>query len=231
MSVGEAPICIALDRATTADNLALIAALGGQVGWYKVGLRQFYADADPVIDAVRASGARLFLDLKLHDIPATVAGAVASLSRYRPDLLTIHASGGSEMIAAAVEAAGAQTRILAVTVLTSLSSEDAAALGWAGAPSAMVARWADVAMAAGAHGLVCSGHEVGALRSSLGGAPWLVTPGIRPAGGERGDQKRVTTPAAALAAGASLLVVGRPIHGAADPAAAYAALAEGCERA
>lgn len=229
MSAVTTPICVALDRASTEENLALIATLGQRVGWYKVGMRQFYAGGDTVIAAVRAAGARLFLDLKLHDIPATVGGAMASLAPYAPELMTVHASGGREMIAAAVAAAGSQTRILAVTVLTSLSEADASALGWQGSPADVVARWARLATDAGAHGLVCSGHEAARLRAGLGTTPWLVTPGIRPPGGEAGDQKRVMTPQAALAAGANLLVVGRPIHGASDPVAAFEALAAACE--
>lgn len=224
-------VIVALDRATPEANLELVRALAGRARWFKVGMRLFYAGGDAVIAAIRETGAQLFLDLKLHDIPATVAGAMQSLAPIAPELLTIHASGGEAMVRAAREAAPASTKLLAVTVLTSLADDDAASLGWKDGTAATVSRWARLAVDAGAHGLVCSGHEAGALRVELGPEPLLVTPGIRPAGAAVGDQQRVMTPSRALDAGASLLVIGRPIHAAQDPVAAFDAIVEECARA
>ncbi len=221
-------VIVALDRATPEANLALVEQLAGRARWFKVGMRLFYAGGRAVIDAIRAADAKLFLDLKLHDIPATVGGAMGSLAPFEPELLTIHASGGAAMVAAAREAAPATTRLLAVTVLTSLGEQDVEALGWAGGTARTVERWARLAVDAGADGLVCSGHEAGRLRAALGGEPLLVTPGIRPAGAAAGDQQRVMTPARALGAGSSLLVIGRPIHAAPDPVAAFDAIADEC---
>ncbi len=226
-------IIVALDGASTAQNLATIAALRGRARWYKVGMRQFYAGAQPVLEAIRESGARLFLDLKLHDIPNTVATAIESLAPIAPDLLTIHASGGTAMVRAAramVDDRGLPTRLLAVTVLTSLSSGELAEIGLPEGPETTALRWGAMSVAAGAHGLVCSGHEASALRAALvqGGTPnpLLVTPGIRLPSDAAGDQQRIMTPAAAVEAGASHLVIGRPIIAAADPARAFdAALA------
>jgi orotidine-5'-phosphate decarboxylase len=173
----------------------------------------------------------LFLDLKLHDIPNTVAAAVRALAPVRPSMLTIHAAGGAAMIAAARAAvedsfpADDRPILLAVTVLTSLDAEALHATGIAGGPRQQVMRLGRMAMQAGAHGLVCSPHEISALRDSLGDEPCLVVPGVRPAGAEPGDQKRVMTPAEARTAGADWIVVGRPITRATDPAAAAAAIA------
>jgi len=221
---GADRVIVALDRPTTDENLALIDALDGHARWFKVGMRQFYAGGEPVLERIEQAGAQLFLDLKLHDIPKTVEGAARSLARFSPALTTVHASGGAAMIRAAVEAfgsLGATTRVLAVTVLTSLDADDLAALGVAGTARDVARRWAAAAVDAGAHGLVCSGHEAAALRAAVPGA-LLVTPGIRLAGDAVGDQKRVMTPRRALEAGATHLVVGRPIHAADDPAAAFA---------
>ena len=164
----------------------------------------------------------LFLDLKLHDIPNTVAKAVQSAVALRPALLTIHAAGGADMIAAARGAAG-DTKIIAVTVLTSMDAADLAATGVGAAPDAQVRRLAALARAAGADGIVCSPQEVAAAKADWPGGVFVV-PGVRPGGSDMGDQKRAATPAQALAAGASALVIGRPISGAADPAAAAAAI-------
>ena len=229
-TVGRERICVALDRATARDNISLIGALGARAAWYKVGMRQYYSPgADYVLAAVKESGARLFLDLKLHDIPKTVRDAAAALEPVEPDLLTVHASGGSAMVAAAADAlADVGTGILGVTVLTSLDASDIAGLwGLEGADvQTIVAGMAARTIAAGARGVVCSAHEVVALRRELGPKPLLVTPGIRPAGQAAGDQKRVMTPGQAIAAGSSLLVVGRPIHAADDPVAAFEAIAD-----
>jgi orotidine-5'-phosphate decarboxylase len=158
----------------------------------------------------------LFLDLKLHDIPNTVAKAVAALAPLRPAVLTVHAAGGSSMLEAAKAAAHPDTRIVAVTVLTSLDAEDLAAAGVGGSSGQQVSRLAALARQSGMDGIVCSGSEVAAARQAWPEA-FLVVPGIRPAGGDPADQKRVVTPAQAVADGASILVIGRPITGAADP--------------
>ena len=196
-------------------------------GLVKLGLEFFLANGP---DGVRAvSEAPVFLDLKLHDIPNTVAGAVRAVLPLAPRMLTLHASGGAAMLAAArqaAEAAGsARPLLLAVTVLTSLDAAALSDTGVAGGARQQAMRLGRLAMAAGADGLVCSAHEISALRDALGEAPVLVVPGIRPAGAATDDQARTMTPREAAAAGADWLVVGRPITQAADPAAAAAAIA------
>jgi orotidine-5'-phosphate decarboxylase len=196
----------------------------------KLGLEFTYARG---LDAVRqvAGGRRLFLDLKLHDIPNTVASAIGSLAATRPSMLTIHAMGGAAMIAAARGAVDlafppeARPILLAVTVLTSMDADALHGIGIADGPRRQVLRLGALAMESGADGLVCSPHEIAPLRDRLGERPVLVVPGIRPAGAAMGDQKRVMTPAEASRAGADWIVVGRPITTAADPAAAAAAVA------
>lgn len=203
------------------------------VGFAKVGLSLFVEHGPAAVEAFRALGAKVFLDLKLHDIPNTVELAAAHAGELGVALLTVHAQGGARMLAAAVEGARsgaarrglAPPRILAVTVLTSLGDADLAQLGVTGTAAEQAVRLARVAIAAGADGLVCSAREVALLRSELGPAPFLCTPGIRPAGAAAGDQARVETPKAALIAGANLLVVGRPIYGAPDPEKAAASIA------
>ncbi|WP_135466743.1 orotidine-5'-phosphate decarboxylase [Crenalkalicoccus roseus] len=225
-----ARIVAALDTADLSRAERLAEALAPRCGLLKVGLELFGA-AGP--EAVRRIGARapVFLDLKLHDIPNTVAGAVRALSPLGPAMLTLHAAGGAAMLEAAREAAeragGRRPALLAVTVLTSLDSAALAATGVADAPVAQVLRLARLALAAGADGLVCSPREVAPLRAEFGPAPFLVVPGVRPAGSAAGDQARTATPAEALAAGADWIVLGRPVTGAADPAAAAAAIAAG----
>jgi orotidine-5'-phosphate decarboxylase len=171
----------------------------------------------------------LFLDLKLHDIPSTVAGGMRSLLRLRPRFVTVHAAGGSDMVRAAVEAAGAQgtTEIAAVTVLTSLSDLDLSLVGLAGPTAQAARRLAALAVGAGAQALVCSPAEVGALRREVGEGVTLITPGVRPEGSARCDQARTATPRQALAAGSDLIVVGRPVTSAPDPEIAAAALVAG----
>jgi orotidine-5'-phosphate decarboxylase len=179
-----------------------------------------------------ATRAPVFLDLKLHDIPNTVAGAVRALAPLGPAMLTLHAAGGPAMVAAAREAAeasaggGVRPALLAVTVLTSLDAASLAATGVAGGTVQQVLRLARLALEAGADGLVCSPQEVARIRDAFGAAPLLVVPGVRPAGHATGDQARTATPAEAVAAGADWIVVGRPITGAADPIAAARAIAE-----
>jgi orotidine-5'-phosphate decarboxylase len=195
-------------------------------GLLKLGLEFFTAHGPAGVRAVR--GRPIFLDLKLHDIPNTVAGSVRSLLPLAPAMITVHAAGGRAMIEAARQALGAapgRPLLLAVTVLTSLDDKALAETGVANPPSQQVLNLARLALAAGADGLVCSPHEVRMLRDSRGAGPTLVVPGIRPAGSAADDQARVMTPQQALAAGADWIVVGRPITGAADPAAAAAAIA------
>ncbi|WP_424812832.1 orotidine-5'-phosphate decarboxylase [Roseococcus sp. YIM B11640] len=223
----EGRLIVAIDTPTLARAEALAAQVGPFAGLLKLGLELFCAEGPPALGVLKAR-APVFLDVKLHDIPNTVAGAVGSLLARRPDMLTIHAGGGPAMVAAArkaAEAAGpARPMILAVTVLTSM---DEAALRATGVPDAaekQVLRLARMAMESGADGLVCSPREVAAIRAGLGDAPGLVVPGIRPAGSAADDQSRTATPAEAVAAGADWIVVGRPITGAADPAGAARAI-------
>jgi orotidine-5'-phosphate decarboxylase len=228
--VGRAPIAVALDAPDRATALGWAAAVGPHVAVLKVGLETYLRDGAPVVAAVReaAPGCGLFLDLKLHDIPNTVAGAARSVAPLAPRFLTVHASGGPAMIAAAAEALP-DTAITAVTVLTSLSEDDLEAIGLRGPAQVAVVRLATMAVAAGARALVCSPQEVAAVRAALDDATiTLITPGVRPAAGAGaalGDQARVATPERALADGADLLVIGRPITGAADPGAAAASIA------
>jgi orotidine-5'-phosphate decarboxylase len=223
---GRAPIAVALDAPDLATAVAWAAAVGPSVSTVKVGLEAYLRDGAEAVRAVRAAapGCALFLDLKLHDIPNTVAGAAHAVAALEPDFLTVHASGGSAMIRAAADALPG-TRITGVTVLTSLSGADLEAIGLRGPAPDAVRRLAALAVAAGARALVCSPLEVAAVRAEVGDAAVLITPGVRPAGAAVGDQARVATPEQALADGADLLVVGRPITAAPDPAAAAQALA------
>jgi orotidine-5'-phosphate decarboxylase len=221
-------LCVALDTPDPARAEVWAHAVAPHAALLKVGLELFSAAG---ADSVRAAAAHrpVFLDLKLHDIPNTVAGAVRSLVPLRPAWLTIHAAGGPAMIAAAREAAErageGRVRLLAVTVLTSLDAATLAETGVAGGPVQQVLRLARLAMAAGADGLVCSPREVAPLRDALGEAPVLVVPGVRPAGSAADDQARTATPEEMAEAGADFVVVGRPITKAADPGAAAAAVA------
>jgi orotidine-5'-phosphate decarboxylase len=215
-------LIVALDLPDAGLALSLGQAVAPHAGLVKLGLELFCAQG-PAMLARLAAHRPVFLDLKLHDIPNTVAGAVRSLAPLGAAMLTLHAGGGPAMIAAAREAAeGLPERpiLLAVTVLTSMDAEALGATGVAGGPAQQVLRLARMAMAAGADGLVCSPREVSLLRDALGGEPLLVVPGIRPAGSAAGDQARVATPLQAVADGADWIVVGRPITGAADPAVA-----------
>ncbi len=231
-------LIVALDTDRRADALALVHALQPAVRTFKIGLQLFTAHGPDIVREVAATGADIFLDLKFHDIPNTVAGAVYSTAGLPGvSLLTLHGSGGRRMMEAAVAArdqvrAGTAgdtpaPRLLGVTVLTSMGGQDLEEVGVTAPPAEQVERLAGLARHAALDGLVCSPLEVGALRALLGPDPLLVTPGIRPAGAETGDQRRVATPAAALAAGASHLVVGRPITAAPSPLdAARSILAE-----
>ena len=221
-----AGLIAALDTAEAAQAQAWAEALAPHCGMLKLGL-EFVLAQGPL--GIRAITARpVFLDLKLHDIPNTVAGAVRAVLPLRPRMLTLHAGGGSAMIEAARRAADTVEHppaLLAVTVLTSLDSSALHATGVAGGPRQQVLRLARLALSAGANGLVCSAHEVSMLRDALGAGPMLVVPGVRPLGVAADDQARTMTPREAVDAGADWIVVGRPITGSADPAAAAAAIA------
>jgi orotidine-5'-phosphate decarboxylase len=222
-----APIAVALDTADLETAVLWAAAAGPHVSTVKVGLELFLRHGhDAVVKTREASGGRaVFLDLKLHDIPHTVAGAARAVAELGPTYLTVHASGGPEMVRAAVDALPA-TQVVGVTVLTSLTAEQLAAVGFTGSPRDAVRRLAVLAVEGGARALVCSPLEVADVRREVGTDIRLITPGVRPAGGATGDQARVATPQQALDDGADLLVVGRPITGATDVAAAARDLAE-----
>lgn len=226
-----APVAVALD-APDLDTAARWAALvTPHVSTVKIGLELYLRYGPDIVATVRgASGVEVFLDLKLHDIPATVAGATRAVSRLRPEILTVHASAGADMVRAAVEAAPG-TCVAAVTVLTSLSDGDLAQMGIPGPVDDVVRRLSALAVSAGARGLVCSPHEVSAVRAEVGPDVKLITPGVRPAGSDSHDQARVATPEEAIRAGADLLVIGRPITRAPDPGAAAAAVAASLRRA
>jgi len=230
-------LIVALDFASAAAAMETVNELQGTCRWFKVGLELYCAAGNSVVEHLRARGFEVFLDLKLHDIPNTVAAAVRTLGRSGASLLSVHAAGGERMLRAAVEAASAPDapRLLAVTVLTSMDAAQLSAVGVGDAANggslveAQVLRLARLAKTAGIDRLVCGAAEVDAVRQAMGlgpngEGPLLVVPGIRPAGAEAGDQRRVATPAQAIADGASMLVVGRPITQAADPAKAAAGI-------
>ena len=225
MTKDRAPIAVALDAPDVETAARWAQAVTPHVAVVKIGLELFCRTGPSVVATVRGgSGVELFLDLKLHDIPNTVAGAARGVARLLPRYLTVHASGGADMVRAAVEAAPDVT-IAAVTVLTSLDGRTLDAVGLAGPPLDAVRRLALLAVGAGAGALVCSPMEVAAVRAEVGPAIVLITPGVRPLGADSQDQARVATPQQALADGADLLVIGRPITGAHDPGAAAAAIA------
>jgi orotidine-5'-phosphate decarboxylase len=221
-------LAVALDLPDAQQALDLVDRLSGTCQWFKVGMELYYAAGNPFVHELRNRGFNVFLDLKLHDIPNTVASAVRSTIQAGASLLTVHASGGPAMLAAAAEAAAAPgaPRLLAVTVLTSMDANELSAVGVSDTPAHQVLRLAMLARAAGIDGLVCSSEETVMLRDELGADTTLVVPGIRPAGGVIGDQRRVATAGEAIARGASMLVVGRPITRASDPAAAAQAMLE-----
>ncbi|HEX6933764.1 MAG TPA: orotidine-5'-phosphate decarboxylase [Streptosporangiaceae bacterium] len=226
----RAPIAVALDAPDLNTAAHWADLVTPHVSTLKVGLELYLRFGPEAVASVRGPrGVDVFLDLKLHDIPATVGGAAKAVAKVRPDLLTVHAAAGSAAIKAAVDALP-NTRIVAVTVLTSLSDGDLDDIGMAGPVSDAVRRLAVVAVAAGARGLVCSPREVSAVRAEVGPDITLITPGVRPSGEASHDQARVATPLEALQAGADLLVIGRPITGAPDPGAAAAALATALRR-
>lgn len=218
-------LCAALDFPSWREAEPFARAVAPAVGMLKVGLEIFAAEGPAAVRAAAALGRPVFLDLKLHDIPSTVEGAARNAARSGAALLTVHASGGPAVVEAAVRGAGPAVRVLAVTVLTSLDQAALSRVGLAGPPEAAVVRLARLAVEAGAAGLVCSPLEVAAVRAAVGAAPLLVVPGVRPPGAAQGDQARVATPAEAVRAGADVLVLGRPLREAADPAAAARAIA------
>lgn len=224
-----AELIVALDVSSTAEVKQVVEMLGDSVSFYKIGLELFSAEGPDVVRAVTARNKRVFLDLKLHDIPRTVERAVKSGALLGVDLMTIHSVGGRAMIRAAKEAAlssGSKVpKILAVTVLTSLDQNDLTDLGVTREMKAQVEAMGKLACDHGADGIVCSPKEVANMRAVLGPQALLVTPGVRPAGADVGDQKRVATPAQAVKDGSTHLVVGRPILEAADPRAAALAIA------
>jgi len=223
-------LIVALDVPGAAQARQLVQSLGETVNTYKIGKQLFTAEGPHLVRELVSSGRRVFLDLKFHDIPNTVAEAVRSAADLGVAMLTVHASGGRKMLEAAAEAAAqsaSKPLVLAVTVLTSLSDSDLQEIGVAGNVLTQVLRLGALARSAGCGGLVASAHEASELRRELGDGFAIVTPGVRPAGADVGDQARVLTPRDAIAAGATYLVVGRPIVKAADPAkAAEAIIAE-----
>ncbi|GGI07407.1 orotidine-5'-phosphate decarboxylase [Egicoccus halophilus] len=218
-------IAVALDVPTLDEARALAGTLSGHVGWFKVGLELFSAHGPSAVEAIAAYGP-VFLDVKLHDIPTTVERAAARIAELGVGLLTVHAAGGRDMVRAAVSGLGDAGRVLAVTVLTSMSDLDLQSIA-APAARTQVPSLASLAVQAGAPGLVCAPKDLVAVRRTVGDDVLLVTPGIRPAGSGDDDHARAATPARALADGADLLVVGRPITRADDPAAAADAVAAG----
>lgn len=219
-------IALDCDRETALD---LAARLEGKARWVKVGMTLFYRYGPSIVDEMHERGLNVFLDLKLHDIPFQIHGAAYAASLSGADILSIHGLGGAAMIAegragaeeAAVERGGNRTRLVAISVLTSMDAEALASIGVDAPVADEVARLASLAVGAGADGIVCSPQEAADMRALLGPDAMIVTPGVRPAGADVGDQKRIATPAAAIAAGATKLVIGRPITHADDPVAAF----------
>ena len=218
------PIFVAIDTADLARARDIAKAVRASAGGLKLGLEFFTANGPAGVAELAEFGLPIFLDLKLHDIPNTVAKAVQALGPLEPAILTVHAAGGQAMLENAKAAALAKTKVVAVTVLTSLDQRDLTAAGIKGSPAEQVARLAGLARSAGLDGIVCSGEEVGAARKAWPDG-FFVVPGVRPADGSAADQKRIVSARAAIDAGASILVIGRPITQADDPAAAIRAIA------
>ncbi|MGH9509812.1 MAG: orotidine-5'-phosphate decarboxylase [Terriglobales bacterium] len=220
-------LIVALDFPDARSAVSLAGVMGKAASTFKVGKELFTAEGPSVVKGLVAAGRHVFLDLKFHDIPATVSGAVASAARLGVKMLTVHTSGGRAMLEAAIRASANSAEspiILAVTVLTSLKDSDLAETGVHGSVEEQAVRLALLAQAAGCHGVVASPQEAAALRKELGPDFLIITPGVRPAGDAAGDQSRVATPAQAIAAGASYIVVGRPITASKDPAGAARAI-------
>jgi len=217
------PIYLALDLPRLESAEALARKVAGHIGGLKLGMEFFYAHGHHGVHEIAKIGLPIFLDLKLHDIPNTVAAAMQSIHVLEPAIVTVHASGGRAMMEDAKAAAGEHCKVVAVTLLTSLDEADMAATGVGGSAHDQVLRLADLAHSAGLDGIVCSGQEVGAVHRQWKDG-FFVVPGLRPAEGKAGDQKRTVTPRAARDAGASVLVIGRPIARAEDPVAAARAI-------
>ena len=218
-------ICAALDFPTWSEAEPFARRVAPEVGMLKVGLELFAAEGPGAVRQAAGLGRPIFLDLKLHDIPNTVLGATRAAAESGAAILSVHASGGEEMVRAAVRGAGGRLRVIAVTVLTSLDDEALGRIGIAGPSKDAVVRLAQLAVAAGAQGIVCSPREVEAVRRAVGPGPLLVVPGVRPEGAAKGDQARVATPVEAVRAGADVVVIGRPLREGPDPAALARAIA------
>lgn len=218
------PIFVAIDTPDIHRAAALARDLRGLAGGMKLGLEFFCANGDHGVLRIAEHHMPIFLDLKLHDIPNTVGKAVEALAHIEPAVLTVHAAGGRAMMAAAKAAAPPATKVVGVTVLTSLDKTDLTATGVSGSPADQVRRLADLAQDSGIDGIVCSGAEVGAARAAWPEG-FLVVPGVRPPGADLADQKRVVTPREALDDGASVLVIGRPITASPNPARAVSEIA------
>ena len=217
-------LIVALDVPSASEATKIVVSLGETVKFYKVGMQLYTAEGPKMVRDLIASGKLVFLDLKYHDIPNTVAAAVREAVQLGVSMLTVHASGGTKMLKAAVEASGVgaskvSTKLVAITVLTSMDEQQLHETGVRGELLDQVVKLSSIALDAGCAGVVSSAHEVKALRAKLGGEFVAVTPGVRPAGAAHGDQSRVVTPAEAIAAGATHIVVGRPIMTAPDPVA------------
>lgn len=225
-------LIVALDVSTASAAREIVAKTGDSVGIYKVGMQLYTAEGPAIVRELVSSGKRVFLDLKYHDIPNTVSGAVKEAAKLGVSMLTVHAAGGEKMLQAAVEAARTNRHliVLAVTVLTSLGDSDLNQIGMQGKTEENVLRLAEIALRSGCQGVVASAREAVALRSKLGRDFVIVTPGVRLTEGTAGDQVRVATPAAAIAAGSDYIVVGRPITEAADPSAQANAVIEQISR-
>jgi orotidine-5'-phosphate decarboxylase len=234
MHDGRSQIAVALDFDRQDELIAMARRLQDVVGAFKVGLEAFTSHGPEIVRELVALGRPVFLDLKFHDIPNTVGGAIAAATRTGATIINVHASGGSEMMRCAAERARDEAarlgtpppRVIGVTILTSLDRAGLGAIGFSGSPREAAVRLASLAKESGLDGVVCSPGEVGPIRSVCGPDFFLVVPGIRPAGSEAGDQRRIATPAAAIRSGADLLVIGRPILKAADPIAAAKMIAD-----
>ena len=220
-------LIIAIDRSSRDGILRLCDSLNGVAGVFKLGLQAFVANGPSIVREVIARGAKVFLDLKVHDIPNTAKRAVAEAASLGAAMVTVHASGGAAMLrACSIDLTGDSTLVLGVTVLTSLDEAELQRIGFAGTPLETAVRLASLAQESGLRGVVASPHEVAAIRKVCGSEMRIVVPGIRPDGSEAGDQRRTMTPAAAIAAGADYIVVGRPITDAGDPRSAALALVD-----
>lgn len=223
-------LMVALDQPDYDKAVGIVDKTAAVARWFKVGYESFYSCGDRLLTELRRRGLLVFLDLKLHDIPNTVAAGVRSAARFGPALLSVHASGGREMLTAAAKARdeananGAQLRLLAVTLLTSLSADDLTSIGEPPSPHRVVSMRAELAAQAGIDGVVCAVDEVAIVRARTSERFIVVCPAIRPAGAQRGDQRRTATPTEAVIAGADFIVVGRPITQAPDPSAAARAI-------